>query len=237
MAKSAKKEPATESGDGSQVVGLNSDIIIQGVESRLETWKARGDEVALVAQKLIVTNDDEYAKAVDILSGIAGEKKKIEEARKSLGDPMRLLVEKINSMFKVVSTPFLTADTTIRRKADDYDRAKQEAIRRENERLQREAEERAKRDLARSVADGTPPPAAPSPATFSPEIPKTVVGAEGGAATRKTTWDFEIINQNEIPREYLMPNEKFIRAAIQAGKRDIPGVKIYERSGLAVRAR
>lgn len=240
MAKSAKGAPAASAASATEesaVVGLNSDVIMQGVESRLANWKARGEEVRGIADKVVVTNDEEYAQAVDILSKIAGEKKRIEDARKSLGDPLRLLVEKINGMFKVVTAPFLVADTAIRLKADSYDRAKIEAIRRENERRQREADEKAKRDLARSVTTGTPPPAAPAPVALTIDVPKTVVGSEGGAATRKSNWSFEIVDENLVPREYCKPDEKTIRAFVNAGKRDIPGVRIFEVSGLAVRAR
>ncbi len=59
-----------------------------------------------------------------------------------------------------------------------------------------------------------------------PEIPKTE-----GISTRKD-WDFEIINPNEVPRDFCIPDEKAIRAFIKAtkGTKPIAGIKIFEKT-------
>jgi hypothetical protein len=49
-------------------------------------------------------------------------------------------------------------------------------------------------------------------------------------------WDFKIIDPAQIPAEFMMVNEKAIRAAVKAGVRNIPGVKIYQREELAVKS-
>lgn len=241
MAKEEKREAEQQAQPSQapaqdQPVGLNRDAIMRVVESRLENWKAKGDEIIKVANAIVVKDETGHTGAIDHLSKIKGEKNGIEAAKKSLGDPFRLVYEKINAMFKVIAKPYEDADAMIQKKVKDYLRAKEEAIRQENERRQREADEKAKKDIARSARTGAPPPAPAPPPVRVPEAPKTVAGTGGGTATAKRPWKFEIIDETIIPREYLMPNEKFIRAAVNAGKREIPGVRIYQDIELAIKA-
>jgi hypothetical protein len=49
-------------------------------------------------------------------------------------------------------------------------------------------------------------------------------------------WDFEIVDENALPRLYLMPNEKIIKAQIALGVRTIEGVRIFQREEVASRA-
>lgn len=49
------------------------------------------------------------------------------------------------------------------------------------------------------------------------------------------TWVFEVEDINLVPREYLVVDEIRIRKNVIAGVRDIPGVRIYQKDGLAIR--
>lgn len=44
----------------------------------------------------------------------------------------------------------------------------------------------------------------------------------------RKVWKFEIVDSSLIPRNFLVPDEKLIRTFVNAGTREIPGVKIYE---------
>jgi hypothetical protein len=63
-----------------------------------------------------------------------------------------------------------------------------------------------------------------------------VTSRTGASASLRTTWTFEVEDATKLPREYLMPCEAAIRAAVQRGVRDIPGVKIFERQLTVVRS-
>lgn len=78
--------------------------------------------------------------------------------------------------------------------------------------------------------------AALAPTLFNPpavelEIPvvvqKSVAGNYGSTGLR-SSWKFEVVNEALVPREYLMVDEKKIRQAVNAGERNISGVKIEE---------
>lgn len=48
-------------------------------------------------------------------------------------------------------------------------------------------------------------------------------------------WTFEVVDINAVPREYLVLDETAVRRAIQAGIREIPGLKIYQKPLLYIR--
>lgn len=50
----------------------------------------------------------------------------------------------------------------------------------------------------------------------------------------KKVWTHEVVDSNLIPQDYMVIDEKAIRAAIKAGVREIPGLKIYQENKLAV---
>lgn len=49
------------------------------------------------------------------------------------------------------------------------------------------------------------------------------------------TWAFEITDAAQVPRQYMEINESLIRKAVQAGTRDIPGIKIFQKESLSIR--
>ena len=58
-------------------------------------------------------------------------------------------------------------------------------------------------------------------------VPK-VIHTEEGAASQRTIWTFDIIDESLVPREYMTINTGKIRDAIKMGVREIPGIKIYQ---------
>ena len=53
--------------------------------------------------------------------------------------------------------------------------------------------------------------------------------------TERERWVFSVEDPAQVPREYLCPDEKAIRAAVAAGVREIAGVAIYLEEGLTRR--
>jgi hypothetical protein len=81
-----------------------------------------------------------------------------------------------------------------------------------------------------------------SEATMAPApVPRTTVGI-AGSATRVTTWDFEVVDLDAVPREYLVVNLALIRHAVRTGAREgaiptIPGIRIFRRDTIVGRRR
>lgn len=137
------------------------------------------------------------------------------------------------------------------REARERQEAEERQRREQAEREQREAEEeaaKAKSEADREAAEALAAEAARAAEEASvaesaiaslPEVqmPKAVVAAppkQEGISTRKV-WKAEVIDDAAVPRDYLVVDEKAIRAAVKSGVREIPGVRIYSVDEMAVR--
>lgn len=181
------------------------------------------------ANELVIDNDTQESVATNILSMIAVSKKTLEEQRKFLVKPLNDHVKAINNRFKLYSEPLNQADAIIRKKVLDYKKLKEQR-RLEEERKVREAAEEEQARLAMSGIK------TPLPEPVVPKAPATT-RAELGSTNIKKVWTFEIVDESQIPREYLTVNTKKIAAVVKAGIRNIPGVRIYQQDQLSVRAR
>lgn len=97
--------------------------------------------------------------------------------------------------------------------------------------------------------DGTPaaapaptpePPPAPAPVPQPLDLPParpSVTRTESGSAQVRRRWKFEVEDAMQVPREYLMVDDRLLRAAVADGERSIAGVRIFQEADLAVRAR
>lgn len=101
-----------------------------------------------------------------------------------------------------------------------------------------EAEAIAAADAARKAADELDAKRQERPAfeLAEREEVKTTVQTSSGSATRRKSWVGEVADESAIPREFMKVDQTKINAAIKAGAREIAGVKIYEKSSLAVKA-
>ncbi len=65
-------------------------------------------------------------------------------------------------------------------------------------------------------------------------IPVTPTAEKTSGISKPKTWDFEIEDENAIPREYLIVDEKAVRGVVKAmkGKTNIPGVRVFQRGGI-----
>ncbi len=97
--------------------------------------------------------------------------------------------------------------------------------------LKKEKDKDARVALEKTIADETLAAQAPTPQVANivlPTAPK-VVRTETGSGYLRMDWTFEITDEAQVPREYLMVNEGLIRNKVKAGIRQIPGVRIFEK--------
>ena len=62
-----------------------------------------------------------------------------------------------------------------------------------------------------------------------------VMEVSDGKLTKKSEWVFEVEDESDIPREYLLVDEKKIKSMIKSGIRSIPGIKIFEKTNTSMR--
>ena len=211
------------------------DELAVAIPPEAEAMQQEATGIEASAQDLAVTDEQSLAVAGDMLGYVAGVRKRIEALRTSLVKPLNDHVRRINDLFKGYSAPLDRADAALRAKITAY-HAEQERLRREEaERLRKLAEKeqaRLERAAAKKGIPAPPPIPVPTPAA----VPKTMTGEYGSMTTRKE-WRFDITDEAQVPRQYLVVDEARIRAAIRAGIREIPGVRIYQVEIVSVRGR
>jgi hypothetical protein len=178
------------------------------------------------ATRAVIDSPATLVKGADLAKMIRVALKTADDERKTLVEPLNGVVKTINLRFKRYTGPLEEAKMLIDGKMVAYGRKVADAQRVEDEKRRKE-EDAVRAEEFPDEMPFTPPTAAPKPVT--------VYGNTGSAASFTNTWDFEVTSATEVPREYLVPDEKKIRQAVKDGVRTIPGVNIFEKTGLRVR--
>lgn len=162
-----------------------------------------------------VVSDEQMEKATNVISWCRAKLKKVEERRKFFTGPLNDHIKSINAFFRQWTGPLEEAEQIVDRKV----RAYREELRKKAEAEQRAAEQAARKKAEKKGID-----------------PDAVVVEEAPAPAKRTDFgtfkqvaDFEVQDLNQIPRSYLMADEKKIRQAVKEGIREIPGVRIFMR--------
>ncbi len=203
----------------------------------------------------IVDSPEKYQMSAEDLKIIKSKAKELDEIRKSLTKPLDESKKKIMQLFKAPLEFLTKAEGCIKRAMVGWQteqernrRAEEERLaeiqRKEAEKLQRQAEKEAAKAESLKTEKGKADALAKAEelkakaevvTSITPTVESKVEDVEG-VSTRKV-WKFKIINADKIPREYLMPDEKYIGQIVRAskGKKQIDGIKIYSEDVISSR--
>ena len=185
------------------------------------------------AEARIILTDGDAKLATDDLVILRRLKKGMEEKRKEYTDPLNAHIKAINDTFKVFMGPILAADATTTEKILDY-RHEQERKVAEITEINRLRLEAAQKEAALS---GTGEISESVVILESPELPgKTVVTDNGSASTAKIP-KFEVEDITLVPAEFLVVDMVALGKQVRAGRRNIPGVRIWVEDSLRVRGK
>lgn len=198
-----------------------------------------GQLVAL-AGGYAVANPEQYVQAGDALKRVKGAKDRLEKLRKSFTQPLDQAKKAIMDFFRAPSDQLDQAESRIKRAMIGYSE-EQERIRREEQRKADEKAERERQKLARQAEEARLAGKTERAETLDlrqAAVVAPIVQREApkvaGTALREV-WKFDITNEMDIPRGFLMVDESKIRKVVQAMKGDtnIPGVRVYSEKQLA----
>jgi hypothetical protein len=210
------------------------------------------------ANALVITSPEIRAESGEKLKIIKGIWNRIEERRKVFTVPLNKVLDEINAIFKGRQADLLKAETITKEKCLAWDRqvkAEQDRLRREaeerarkeQERLDREAEAKAKKaeaqgklERAEEIRQTVPQVVIQTPLLPEPE-------KVAGESTR-TLYRAKVTNEAEfymgiasgiIPLHMATPNMTELNKAATAMKKALqwPGVEVVEVESLGVRAR
>lgn len=186
-------------------------------------------------------------------------KKLVEDKRKELVAPLNDQVKRINDYAKLISEPINKSIDYLKSELSSFERKLEEERMVEQKRLQVEAQKKAlelekekKEELERhsfAAEFGTVDESdlkrqeIVSNAEFDRkqnDLEKEIKTEEKAVLSNKVSgarkiWKFEVQDLNLVPREYLSIDEKKVREAIQKGITEIPGIRAYQETTIALR--
>lgn len=194
------------------------------------------------ADAMVVTNPIEYETAGIFLQHVKGILKQIAA---TFDGPIHDAHEAHRSIIaakKKHADPLTAAERIVKGKMLAWKRAETERL--EAERRELEAAERAREEerrlaeaerLAEQGRAAEADAVLEAPVTTPPVVMPPAAPKVAGVSTRHV-WKFEIVDENLIPRQYMMVNQVAIRAAVRSmGKAaNIPGVRVYQDDVMAV---
>lgn len=202
-----------------------------------------------------IESAEKYRTAADDVKIIKAKTKELIVLKKSLLDPINESKKRITNLFKEPLDCLERAEKGVKKLMANW-HTKQEEIRQAEQKrlddIQRKEAERlqqaAAKELARAESLKTESAKARAAAKAEELKAKSEIVTEiapvvenkvekiDGISIRKT-WKFKIVNINEIPREYMIPDEKYIGQIVRnsKGKKEIPGVKTYSEDVISSR--
>jgi Asp-tRNA(Asn)/Glu-tRNA(Gln) amidotransferase C subunit len=164
--------------------------------------------------------------AVEVIKELKKARDEVKKVREFFVKPLQKQVKEINDKFKPYTDALDNAESEIKGKILFYEQGEERKRQEELEKLREKQQEEYQKEIKKAEKKGQIPPPPPAPI----EIVKPRIE---GLAMRKI-WDFEVVDENKIPQEYLIPDAVKIRKVIQAGVRNIEGLRIFEKEIVAV---
>lgn len=168
-----------------------------------------------------ILTDDDYKAAAEMCAEVITQAKSIDTQRRSFVDPLNKVVKSLNAFFKKPLIHLDACEALLKKKLAAF--ANQQAI--ERDRLLKEAGAQAQDgDMAQTEA------------LIERAEEHTAPKVEG--VSMRTTWDGVVVDEKLIPREYMTPDLKALKAVTKAKGRDpeIPGWKATPKSSPAITA-
>jgi len=194
---------------------------------------------------IIITNNIDYERVGDELKQIKSIFNALDTKRKKATMPIDNAKKEIMNWFRRPLERLETAESKRKRAMLTYQQEQERKRREEEARLQEKARKEAERLAARAEkaeANGNIEKAetlrqeAQEKEMLTPVVASPVEKVAG--ISTKKVWKFEIVNEDLIPREYMIADEARIGKVVRAtaGTLTIPGVRIYAEDVLAARS-
>ncbi len=188
-------------------------------QKEIKVYQRQSNRIVEKAEDLTIKTEKEIIKATDYLHEIKTAGKKIKELKESYTKPANEIIKRAREMFSPLETQFKKAEMIIKDKMIKYDKEKQLKALKQAEELSKKVEE-GEIDIIKASEK------------LSDITPKTSYQGEEGNIAYRTIKKIRIINERDIPREYLVPNEVLIRKDLLEGKK-IKGVELIEEKIIA----
>jgi len=209
-------------------------------EDRLKFAVALGGEAAKITKRIDAKRKEVTAEASDFVKSVNGFCKDYTDR---LGEVVMITKNKIGVYRHQQELERRKQEEAARKAAQEFQEKlrleAEEANRKAREEAARKAEEETRVRLAKEAEEEAAKHEIQAPVVTAPVIPvkeKVTRTETGAAAHERKAWKAEVINEAEIPREYLTVDMKKINEAVKMGAREIPGVRIFEETSTVFRS-
>lgn len=184
--------------------------------------KAQVTKLESQAQAVTIATKEEYAMAADLVSKLKSVGQEIRVAKETITRPLNEALRNARELFAPIEKQFESAEAIVKAKLLEYKRKADEEARAEEAKIASRVERgMMKIETAEKKLDAIE------------RVDNTTQGKVGEVQVRKIK-KVRIVDENALPREYLMPNEVAIRRDALGGK-TIPGVEVWEDEIVAAR--
>jgi hypothetical protein len=206
--------------EGSQEIILVEDgnaIVRHEWTISLEDFKGKIASLNQVSDSLAITDERSLETALDFSSEVLKVREKIETIRKELTKPHRQVVQNINDFAKRLTDSLDHIKSTLTLKLSQWHLKQEQAA------LKAKEEAKAISETLGINLD-----------IIAPDAKKSLSSSKASTAMRESV-TFEVIDQDAVPDEYWVIDEKLIQKHIDAGKREIPGIRVFIEKNLIIR--
>jgi len=182
------------------------------------------------ARTLTIASSEDAKRAANDLIIMGTIKKRLEALRVEKVKPLNDEVDNINAIFKSIMAPLKEADTLTNNELLRYrqveDAKRREALAIEAEKLAL-AQREAKLNEGVITVDLTPVP--------KPDVQPKSIQTDAGSVGIRQLPDWELEDITKVPAEFLILDKVAVGKQVRAGRRNIPGIRIWMKDNLTVR--
>jgi len=220
----------------------------------IDTTQVKKEEKQVAAiyiesTQITISNQEQYEGASEFLKRVKAKIKDLDTLRKSITKPLDTAKQKVMDLFNPPITALKRAESGVKREMIKYD-TEQEKIREEHQKkLQQQAEEKARKEREALEArakkweekgkEEKAEALREQAEEIEPEAPVVApIEQKPKGVSYREKWSAEVIDVNQVPREYMIPNQQALDKVAQAtkGSITIPGVKFKKEKILSSRA-
>lgn len=225
------------------------EVLTKNALAKLAPFTAVKEQISMLAKKcssIVVSKD-----SIDEAKSLAKDAKKIEnlieDKRKEITKPILDEKKEIDDFAKSLTNELSSSIKGLRDQILNYEkeeeRKRQEELKQiaaENARKMAEIAKQEAELKAKQLADEMPT-LAEAEALMSAKREqeqmqaKAIEVASAKPNNLRKVWTYKIMDLTKVPLEYMIVNEKAVKAAIAEGKREIAGLEIFQEEQLVIR--
>ena len=195
------------------------------------------DEILARMEALEIKDDKQFQETCQFLQGIKRKDKEVKEYFEPKRARFYGKYQEVLEEIRTFTGPLGKAEKIVKEKVGDYRTAQERKRREEEQRRLAELREQAEDQLLDDAeANGDESILNEELMIPKPELETEVPAMKGISFTE--VWHFQVVDVDQLPRKYMIPDQKAIREVVRAlkDKTDIPGIRVFSEQQVGARS-